>query len=1081
LSHRPAVTRPIRWRLASLFAGLAAVAALLPSAPLTAPALAYSENVPPGFSDETIATGLDQPTNIAFASDGRVFVTEKRGVVKSWPTYASLVADDAPTTTADFQTQVDDYWDRGLLGITVDPGWPARPYVYVLYTYDAIPGGTAPTWGDACPSSPGPLADGCVVTGRLDRLTVDTSTGVESSVTHLITNWCQQFPSHSIGSVQFGADGFLYVSGGDGADFNKPDWGQDGGTQTNTPTPPNPCGDPPNPAGTADSDPITAQGGALRAQSLRSTASPISLGGSVIRIDPDTGAAAPGNPLQGNAAYDANAQRLVAYGLRNPFRFTIRPGTNDLWIGDVGYSTWEELDRLQNPTAGASPVNFGWPCFEGPDAGTYYPALQTPTLCSSLSQASTASPLWTYNHADPMATGDGCFVGGSSISGVAFSTGTTYPDDYDGGVFVADYSRDCIVFIPAGAGGIPDPSLARPFESDAASPVALVTAPDGDILYPDFEASDPSGTLGTIHRIRYIATSARFTATPSNGGVIPLAVHFDGSASTSAPGDTLTYTWDFDDGSAVVGPNASPLVDHTFTVAGSHHVKLTVTDTTDSTSSSITHVVQAGEPPTVTIDTPAPTLTWAAGDDIQLSASATDPQDGTLPGSAFSWNVVLDHCPPEQACHKHSVVDFTGATGSFPAPDHDYPSHLTITVTVTDSVGLTDTATMDLLPKTTDLTVATNLPGVPVPVAVGSVQGTAPMTGTYIVGGQRDVSTAPLVTVGEQTYSFTSWSNGTLTPTDSGYTIPATTPTTLTAAYQLIDTDASDTCGGAATQSSLGAWWSGTIGTPTDEDWYRFTLKSTTAVQITLGDLPIDGRLELWNHCTTLIAASDGAGQASEQIIRSLPAGTYSVRVSGHGASDPTDHYALRVRPLSSGLKILSSTTTVSGGTVRIFGEVLNTTTSHRGPIVVTARLYTKTGHLLATRTTTVLAQMLVKLGRSPFILSTPAPSGFDHATLSVTSSPVTTSTRLVPKATGVVSTAVTGGVRVTGTITNPGTVTMRSVRVYVTVYDPLGTVVRVMVVAPVKTTLGKHATTTFSVVVSPAPNRIGLLTRATR
>ena len=44
----------------------------------------------------------------------------------------------------------------------------------------------------------------------------------------LIEDWCQQYPSHSVGTVAFGADGALYVSAGDGASFNFADYGQDG-------------------------------------------------------------------------------------------------------------------------------------------------------------------------------------------------------------------------------------------------------------------------------------------------------------------------------------------------------------------------------------------------------------------------------------------------------------------------------------------------------------------------------------------------------------------------------------------------------------------------------------------------------------------------------------------------------------------------------------------------------------------------------------------------------------------------------------------------------------------------------------
>ena len=120
-----------------------------------------------GFTDTNAWTGLTLPISLRFASDGRVFVAEKSGIIKVFDN----VSDTTPTVFADLKTDVHDYWDRGLLGMTLDPNFPANPYVYVLYARDAIPGGNSPRWNDVCPSSPGPTTDGCLITGRLVRLT----------------------------------------------------------------------------------------------------------------------------------------------------------------------------------------------------------------------------------------------------------------------------------------------------------------------------------------------------------------------------------------------------------------------------------------------------------------------------------------------------------------------------------------------------------------------------------------------------------------------------------------------------------------------------------------------------------------------------------------------------------------------------------------------------------------------------------------------------------------------------------------------------------------------------------------------
>ena len=164
-----------------------------------------------------------------FSSDGRVFVAEKSGLIKVFDN----LTDTTPTVFADLRTQVHNFWDRGLLGLALAPNFPTNPWVYVLYTFDAAIGGTAPRWGsvggtsDGCPTPPGATADGCVVAGRLSRLQASGNVMIGSEQV-LIEDWCQQYPSHSIGSLAFGADGALYVSGGDGASFNFADYGQDG-------------------------------------------------------------------------------------------------------------------------------------------------------------------------------------------------------------------------------------------------------------------------------------------------------------------------------------------------------------------------------------------------------------------------------------------------------------------------------------------------------------------------------------------------------------------------------------------------------------------------------------------------------------------------------------------------------------------------------------------------------------------------------------------------------------------------------------------------------------------------------------
>ena len=214
--------------------------------------------------------------------------------------------------------------------------------------------------------------------------------------------------------------------------------------------------------------PPTAEGGALRSQDIRTTGDPTGLDGAILRVNPDTGAAMPGNPNIGSA--DLNTRRIVAHGLRNPFRITVRPGTNEIWAGDVGWNTWEEINRIPSPTGGTT--NFGWPCYEGAARQSAYDNLNL-NVCENLYSAGSAAwtpPYYTYNHSAKVVTGETCPTGGSSISGLAFYTGGSFGPAYNGALFFSDYSRNCIWVMLAGANGLPDPATRQTFIAAAAGP-----------------------------------------------------------------------------------------------------------------------------------------------------------------------------------------------------------------------------------------------------------------------------------------------------------------------------------------------------------------------------------------------------------------------------------------------------------------------------------------------------------------------------------------------------------------------------------------------------------------------------------
>ncbi len=727
--------------------------------------------LPQGFQDEVVLSGLDLPTNVEFSDDGRVFVAEDNGLIRVFDS----LSDPTPTIFANLRTQVNSYHDRGLLGLALDPDFPTKPYVYVLYTYDAPIGGTAPRWGDECPTPPGPTTDGCVVSGHLSRLEADgnSMTGPEDV---LIEDWCQQYPSHSAGDLEFGADGALYVSNGDGASYTFTDYGQGGGG-SGSPTPKNPCGDPPAGVGGTQASP-TAEGGALRSQDLRTGGDPATLDGAILRVDPDTGAALPDNPLYSRA--DPNARRIIAYGMRNPFRFTLRPGTNELWLGDVGWRRWEEINRIAN-TTDSIVENFGWPCYEGRERQGGYDGANL-NLCENLYGTTNAvtPPFFTYRHNNPVVAGETCPDAGSATSGLAFYGGGSYPNRYDGALFFADYSRGCIWVMEEGANGQPDPTTLTNFATGASTPVDLEIGPNGDIFYADIGGD-------SIHRIRYFDANqppiARATASPTNGPT-PLTVNFDGTGSSDPDGDSLSYAWDLD-GDGQYDDSTAPKPAYTYSAAGNYDVKLRVTDArgTSDTLDEPLRISAGNTPPAANIGSPSSTLRWKVGDTISFSGSATDQEDGALAGSRLSWSLILDHCSGSGGnCHEHPLQEFPGVPdGSFVAPDHEYPAYLELRLTATDRGGLTDTESVRLDPKTTELSFQSNPTGLR--LAVGSTESTAPFNRTVIVGSRNSISAPSPQTLAVTTYEFVSWSDGGAQVHDI---VAPATATTYTAAYRSV-------------------------------------------------------------------------------------------------------------------------------------------------------------------------------------------------------------------------------------------------------------------------------------------------------
>jgi glucose/arabinose dehydrogenase len=739
---------------------ICAVVTMLACLGITAGSAAAEPVLPSGFQDTVIpfeglqaGQGIEEPTIFRFAPDGKVVVGEKSGKIL---VYDSL-ADHTPTLFADLRTEVYNGNDRGLLGLALDPQFSeAHPYVYVLYAYDHELGEAAPPprWGnpgedgDGCPEPPGVETHGCVISGRLSRLTANLTTDKSTEEKPLITDWCQQFSSHSVGNLEFDSEGNLWASGGEGASFTKVDWGQYGFPQVN------PCGDPPAGVGGIE-EPPDAEGGALRSQSSQR------LSGKIIRIDPETGEGVPGNPLFASFGASENERRIVGKGFRNPFRFAIDPDAKEVYVDNVGSSVYEEIDRF-SPSP-SQLFNSGWPCYEGPEKRELY-EFRGLKVCDDLyaTPGSTSQPFFYYSHNSGVTPEDPCpYEPGSAISGLAFYEGNEYPG-YHGALFFADAVRGCIYVMRTGEDGRPDPSKVEPFltEGGLYPGVDIEVGPEGDLFYVNLY-SDEYGP-GAIHRIHYDpeAPQARLKADQASGAALPLTVHFDAGESSDPQGQALKYEWDLDGDGTFNPPTTASTKTESYAGAVNRTASVRVVDPGGHESVAQLTVYPGDTPPQPQIEEPSDGLRWGVGQAIDFAGSATEDNGEPLEKARLYWRSRLYHCPggPE-SCHAHPLRVFPAReSGTLIAPDHDLPSHIELSLTATDARGLSSTTAVNLYPNVSFLGMRSDPPGVV--LSAGLETKATPFGVEAIEGSGVTLTAPPTAEVEGQSYVWKSWSDG---------------------------------------------------------------------------------------------------------------------------------------------------------------------------------------------------------------------------------------------------------------------------------------------------------------------------------
>jgi len=392
---------------------------------LPAEGLAAFTSVPAGFDDQSVASGLPRPTAFDWLpapETDRLLVATQGGVL-----FRVADSSTSPTEILDLQGRVCSSSEMGLLGVAVDPSFSANRFIYLYYTHKKRRGG----------------CDAAHRANRVSRFTMDAE-GKPGSEHVLIDNIPAPGGNHNGGDLQFGNDGLLYISVGDG--------GQDLKT------------------GEKQNDNRNAR----RLDVLV---------GKILRIHPN-GTIPDGNPFQGQGtarcASTGGAQKqrhnrkrrhrrrspicqeIFATGLRNPFRIALdsndTAGEQRFYINDVGGSAWEEID------SGASGADYGWNKREGP------------CLTGSTTQCPQPSgfvePIFAYEHQ----------AGCRTITGGAFVPDVPSWSDYDGVYLFADFGCGKIF-------ALRNETFEQTPEEFASGTGAthLAFGPDGALYYATFE------------------------------------------------------------------------------------------------------------------------------------------------------------------------------------------------------------------------------------------------------------------------------------------------------------------------------------------------------------------------------------------------------------------------------------------------------------------------------------------------------------------------------------------------------------------------------------------------------------------
>jgi glucose/arabinose dehydrogenase len=632
----------------------------------------------PGFYEQEIGT-WNFPISFVFDQGNKMYMAEKGGKVYKYENYTK-------TLLLDITEEVSVFNDEGIYGIAIHPDFAQNGYMYLYYIVDRhhlFYYGTSSY-------SPNQNEQGPTI-ARLTRYTVNVNNGFNSIVPNsrfilVGEDRFSGFPqvgSHAGGDIKFGSDGSIIVSCGDGS-LDGPPYEQQAFSE-----------------GLINQDEYNA-GLWWRCQINNS------LDGKLVRLDPLTGNGLPSNPYYNPANPRSPESRIFVKGLRNPFRFNMKPGSgstnpNDgdpgiIYINDVGQEVKEEIN-----IATSAGQNFGWPAFEGMDVTVnvgFIPPSPNPILIPSTfekpriewGRTNSTARVLHENSIESLANIEEYspnFTGGASVAG-AFYQGTLYPQKFWGKYFFCDFNDQwCKV---ATMSEDDDAISIQPFNEHFVGLINLVYNPNDQCFYY-------CTVTNKLIKVNYNTSInqnpvAKFVVN-KNYGLSGLQVIFDAEDSFDPENSALIYNWDFGDGSSATGSN----VIHTFNSVNpgpiNFDVTLTVSDNLGKLGT-VTQVIFINNTPPLIMSTSIDNLEKVLPNSLNpttFSAVISDAEHATNTLSK-KWEVFLYH---NQHRHlSHSSTDLTTAINLDKLPCDNLLYFYRVILTVTDPMGLEKVFTKDI-------------------------------------------------------------------------------------------------------------------------------------------------------------------------------------------------------------------------------------------------------------------------------------------------------------------------------------------------------------------------------------------------